>query len=92
MTQSLLTEYIDELFKMMKANKRFDEKRTVFGPRAVQIGHDIFDNYGSSGLFNAMHALCDMIIYQSSKHQNEYFTDLRELEFKWDGITDDFQC
>ncbi len=92
MTQDSLRNYVDELYDMMQANKRFDELRTVFGKRAVQIGHKIYEIYGADGLFNAMRVLSETILYNKSINKDFYFTDLRELECKWSGITDEFQC
>lgn len=77
---------------MMQANKHFNEKRVVFNNRAVDIGNTLFEVYGAQGLFDAMRGLCDRVLYTETEHQDYYFTDLRELEFKWTGITDEFQC
>jgi hypothetical protein len=77
---------------MMQTNKKFNENRTVFGQRAVCIGHKIYEIYGAEGLFYAMRVLSETILYNKSINQDYYFTDLRELECKWSGITDEFQC
>jgi hypothetical protein len=92
MTKETLSNYIKELYKMIKNNNKFGESRIVFGKKAVDIGNKIFNEYGADGMFDTMRILCDTILYNESVHQSEYLTDLRELECKWSGITDDFQC
>jgi hypothetical protein len=92
MTKENLLNYSSELYNMIKSNKRFGESRVVFGKRAVDIGNKVFQEYGSDGMFDVMRILCDTVLYNETIHQSDYFTDLRELECKWSGITDEFQC
>lgn len=92
MVEQNLTEYAQELLDMMKKNKKIDYNRTVFGKRAVHIGHEVYNKFGADGLFDVMRLLSEHVLYSENLHQSEYFTDLRELECKWSGITHEFQC
>lgn len=89
-----LSNYIDALWRYMQNNKKFTENRTTFSTENTRkLGEEIYATFGVDGLFDTMRALCDMTMYQSEeKYQQYYFTDLRELEFAWSGISDDFQC
>lgn len=91
MTETLVG-YTEQLYSMMRTNQKFDEWRFVFGAKAVDIGHKIYEAYGANGLFDSMRLLCDRVLYKETVHQKQYFTDLRELECAWSGITEDFQC
>ncbi len=92
MVQQTLADFSDELYDMMKSNRDFHLSRIVFGKRAIEIGNIIFKKYGSDGLFDTMRMLSERVLYNEHAHQSDYFTDLRELECKWSGICQEFQC
>jgi hypothetical protein len=90
MTVSIST-FADELTNMIKTNKVFGSERSVFSnQRARDIGEKVFEVYGSDGLFTVMRILSETVMY-CEQNRTHYFTDLRELECRWNGITDDFQ-
>lgn len=81
-------KYIEEIIYMMYiSNFSYDE--AIFGKRGREIGEEIFEMEGYKGLFKAMELLTDTL--QSRGYYN-YLGSLRELEWCWSGICEEFQA
>lgn len=82
-------KYIEEIIDMMFANSDFSYKRQVFSTRGREIGEEIYELAGYKGLFNLMNLIVETL---KEREYNHYLADLRELEWCWSGICEEFQA
>ena len=75
--------YTSELIDMI-----YNPDSVTFGLRARRIGEELHKKGGSDALFICMNMMVDELLTEYSK---DYLGCLRELEFCWSGISDDFQ-
>mgnify|MGYP001603726820 CR=1 FL=1 len=89
-------ELIDSLYNRMINNKNFGEERCVFNKDnfGKEIGEELYKLGGVDYLFESIRTLTEDIMYKQSNSENisYYYTDLRELEFCWNNISNEFQA
>jgi hypothetical protein len=82
--------YVDEIIDIMHDNTDFSYNRIVFQGKGNKIGKEIYKVGGYKGLFIVMELVQKVLI--ENGYSDEYLTDLRELEFSFNGICDEFQA
>lgn len=80
-------KYVNELIDMMFINS---SQEVIFGDRARKIGNELVLLGGSDALFNTMNIMVSRM--QEEDYSDGHLSRLRELEFCWSGITDEFQA
>jgi hypothetical protein len=81
------SKYIRELIDMMFP---LNSQGVIFGKRAREIGEELVALGGANALFNTMNIMVAKM--QEEEYSDEFLSRLRELEFCWSGISEDFQA
>jgi hypothetical protein len=66
------------------------DTNTRFKEDVKEIGENLYKYTGSSALFITMELLCEE--FKNNNYTNQYPTYLREIEWAWNGICEDFHA
>lgn len=82
--------YVKEIIDMIYNNNDFSYNRIVFSKNGHLIGKKIYKIGGYKALYIVMDLVYQELI--DLEYSNQYLGDLRELEFSFNGICDEFQA
>jgi hypothetical protein len=84
------TIFVNRIINLIYRNNNFSYDRIVFGEEGRTIGKEIYALAGYHGLFDVISLVeQELLVCELS---NEYLRDLRELEFSFSGICEEFQA
>ena len=86
-------KYVDEIINMIFKNDSdyYDyDYDNQFDKRCNKIGHQIYNLYGYKGLYITTELVQQELM--ENEYSNEYIGYLRELEFAFSNICDEFQA
>ena len=86
--------YVDEIISLMYSQDRDRYHRcdhnNYFSKRSRCIGKELHKLGGYNALFTILNILQDELM--TNEYSTEYLHDLREIEFSFSGICDEFQA
>jgi hypothetical protein len=83
-------QYVNEIINMIFSNKEYLCDRIVFGEKGHKIGKAIYAIGGYKGLYIVMDLVQQELL--ECEYSSEYLSTLRELEFSFSGICDEWQA
>jgi hypothetical protein len=83
--------HVDKLIELIYLKHSVDDSNNLeFGDRCHLIGKEIYTLYGYQGLFSVICIVQENLIDMG--YTDNYLVSLRELEFSFSGICDEFQA
>lgn len=82
--------FADRIIEMIFVNNNLNYDRDTFGKKGNKLGREIYTIGGYHGLFAVMNIVEQELL--DSEYSNCYLTDLRNLEWSFNGICEEWQA
>ena len=83
-------QFVDRIIEMMYGNNNMRYDIDIFKKEGNKIGKEIYKVGGANGLFDVMHLVEQEFL--NCEYSNEYLGVLREIEWSWCGICEEWQA